>query len=202
MTAENYNLKIEKYKVLFQYVFICLISLLFGIFFANIIGMGSLLNFEEQIRAHFFSTISEDEPFANMIISVINYSLNDIICIISAFLFTFSIFNYLASDIILVYEGLNIGFSCTVLYKCCSIFNMISDLYFVYYTLFKLVLLIFIIAFLYGLSVYSFKLKSYTSTLRVRLNLKLLLFLLLFTISGCGFVFLLNSIYYVVIVIF
>ena len=195
------SIKTERKKALFQYCFVCAVSLLVGAFISVFFGKGALLDLGEQIKRHFLSPFPENAPVYNFTISLLYYSALDIACIISAFLFTFSVFNYIASDIILIYQGFSIGLSASILSRYASLFNSISDFYIVWFTIFKILELLFFIFYLNTLTKYSFELKSYSANLRVRLDLKTLLFLLLFMISGCGCVLLLNTVYCIGVII-
>ena len=201
MIPTEKNIKTEQRQALLQYCLVCVISFIGSMIIACFLSKGSLLDIGEQITLHFSAQFSKNAPLYNFIISVLYYSIVDIICIISVFLFTFSIFNYLASDVVLLYQGLNIGLSISILLRYSSLFNSISIFDIIWFIGCKSVLLIFYIIYLNTLTKYSFELKSYSANLRVSLNFKTLLYLLIFMISGCGFALLLNAIYCLGIII-
>ena len=195
MVSTNKIITEEKKKALFQYLTICIISTLFGATISLFLGDGALLDMGEQIKKHFLSPFPQNAPLYNFVLSVFYYSLDDLICIAGSFLLTFSIFNYIASDIVLLYQGMNAGLSVAVLIKYSSLFHSISYYYILWFALFRIVALIFYVVYLNTLTNHSFELKSYSANLRAKLDFKILLYLLIFMISGCGFVLLLNAIY-------
>lgn len=195
------NIITEKKKALFQYCCICLLSVLSGILIAGMLSKGALLDMGEQIKRHFLSPFSQNAPLYNFTYSVLCYSLVDVICISVAFLFTFSVFNYIASNVILIYQGFVIGLSTSVLLRYSVLFGSISYFYIIWFIILKISILIFFVFYLCILTKYSFDLKSYSANLRARLDPRVLLLLLAFMISASGFVILLNAIYCIGIII-
>lgn len=201
LTKIDSDITVEKKKIFFQYICVLLFSLVLGCAIANFVNNGLLLSFIEQIRIHFSAAFPKDKPLYNITITALCYSAPEIICIVCAFCFTFSIFNYLASDVIFFYEGINVGFSAVVLYRCIRIYEIVSISKLIWFVGFKIAFLIFILFYLYGLAVHSFELKEFTSVHRINIKIRPLLFILLYTVAGLGTTLLLNGIYCIVIFI-
>ena len=108
---------------------------------------------------------------------------------------TFSVFNYLACDTVLAYQGFSTGLSCAVLIRYTSLFNSIAYFNTVWFIIFKVLMLVFFIVYLNLLTRQSFELKAYSANLRARIDPKTLLYLMIIMIFGCGTAILLNSVY-------
>ncbi len=201
MVVQKYDRKNEIKKIIFQYTLVATAALLIGVYFSYLISNGTLLTFGEDIRKHFLADIKKDRQLGNILIYTAYYSLSDLLCIFLGFCFTFSVFNYLASDIILLCKGFSVGFSSAVFYRCVSQYSVIGYKPLVIFVILKLISLIFIVSFLCGLSAHSVELKIFLPNYRFRLNIKSLILIILYTICGIGTVFILNAIYCLLILI-
>ena len=146
-------------------------------------------------RTAYCSLWVKEYTIYNTIRAVLQYSFPDIVCIVGAFGFTFSIINYLASDAVLICEGFTVGLAATAIYRYISRFGNLSFSKFVWFIGFKSAFLIFILSFLYGLAVNSLELKEFNSVYRVKINFSKLIFLLMYSVVGLGTAILLNTVY-------
>ncbi len=199
MWIQKDNRQTEIYRILLQFALIALISLLLGICFSRVIGNGLVLSFGEQIKIHFFSEVKKDELLKSIAIFALYYSIADLLCISAAFLSTFSVFNYLVSNIILFYKGFSAGLSLSVLYKCVFNYEITDTRCFTVFTVFKIIMLTFMTLFLYGITLHSFDLKTFLPNNRFVLNLKAFLFIAMYTVAGCCTALILNGAYCFVI---
>lgn len=195
MTAHKYDIKAETKKIIFQYTIVAMASLLIGGCFSYLISNGILLTFGEEIKNHFLLEIKPDRQLDSILIYTAYYSLFDLLCVFLGFCFTFSIFNYLASDIILLCKGFSVGFSTAVFYRCVSQYSVTDYRSLIIFAILKIFTLIFITVFLCGLSIHSVQLKIFLPNYRFKLEIKSLLFIILYTICGVGTAFILNAIY-------
>lgn len=192
---KNNGINVEKKKIFIQYNFVLTMSVLLGIMAAFLTKDGALLSAGERIRTHFAVDIPDANTVYNTARAVLRYSVPDIICIVGAFCFTFSIVSYLASDIILIYEGFTVGFAAAEIYRYISIFDNLSISKFIWFVGFKSAFLIFILSFIYGLAVHALDMKEFNSVYRVKLNFGKLVFLLMYSAVGLGTAILLNTVY-------
>ena len=202
MSVEKFDRKNEIRKIIFQYATVSIAALLIGIYLACIISNGMILSFGEEIKKHFLTDIKKDRLFDSIMIYTVYYSLSDVLCIILGFCFTFSVFNYLACDIILIFKNFCVGLSSAVFYRCVSQYGMIGYIPLIIFIAFKLVSLTLIAVFLCGLSAHSVDLKIFLPNHRFRLDIKAFILIAAYTVCGIGTVFLLNAVYCIMIYIF
>lgn len=185
----------ESAKVLFQYLFLTLASVIAGMFLAR---HSSLSFLGEQASRHFSLPFRYCSSFREVFFEFCHYFLADFICIIFLICSSFSLLNCLVSDLILTFLGLRLGISISAAFSLHK-----SSPYGETWGLFLLrlgVTLCFIVC-AYHVSRCSYAFRSNLTSGRISLSPKhtMILFgifffltsaILLFHILYCGFIFL------------
>ncbi len=170
--------EIERVKILFQYFVVIAFSILFGMLLSRYVS--PLLLHERAIK-HFSSPFLYCTTAAELFWKFFYYSISDLICIAISFLSAFTVFHYFVSDVILLYQGLTLGFLITTLPKL-SPFCHNGELFLLAFFRIWMVICFFI-------HLYRIALCSYPSR-RVQWGT-----LILFTITASGIIVLSTAIY-------
>ena len=126
------------------------------------------------------------------------YSAAELICIAVTFVFTFSVLNYVTSDLILVYRGFTGGFSACLLYRILMMENTEYQpgwLRFFIFVGVKGCILIGFFLYSWCAALYSYEMKRLNATGRAIWNTRVMGALVLGTIAFCGLILFLNGFY-------
>lgn len=190
--------KLERIKILFQFVLMLICSIIIGLMLVNSLSETFYQNSMLGISAHFETVFINCKTFYDYIKAILLCALSDILSLLIIFVVSFSAFNYAVSDILLVYNGLRIGFSVSFLsaFISNSLFAYnIGRLRFVVFVFFKAVILLLILDYAYRAAVYSRKLKLTTPSGRPNIKIKVLLPFTVYTLTYIGSVIIINGVY-------
>ena len=116
--------KLEKMKISFLFSFVLLISALLGMLVVNYISTEIYANSLFRLSNHFETVFLRCSDFVGYAKIIAQYSLYDIIALLIIFASSFSMLNYLLTDIVLFYSGIKFGISVAFLIN----FSKLSDL--------------------------------------------------------------------------
>ena len=155
----------------------------------QLISQSVLFEIEKNLIYHFEIPFVECKSLFESFQVFIKLTFKDIVCFAILFFSTFTIFNYIVSDLIIFYVGFDFGFSVCLLFK----FFLNSEANISYSPngielfIFIITRLIFVASILYfsiKLSVGTFKMKSIKSNGRFTISFPILVYALFLTISG------------------
>ena len=110
--SDNINTeKLEKVKISVLFSFILLLSSICGILIANYISSELYANSVFNISTHFETAFLKASGVIDAVKIIAIYSLPDILSVLIIFAASFSVFNYIITDIALVYNGIGFGIS-------------------------------------------------------------------------------------------
>lgn len=167
----------ERFKILFQYLLVLIGSVIAGALFTFFFTENLLTQLGSNIQTHFQTIFENCNSIPQAIRLVVRYAFPELICVLLSFLFTFSMLNYLISDLILVYEGFTSGCSVFLLFRLNT--GMLWEEILFGITRFG-ILVCFSVA-LYRMALYSSQLKRFTETGRPMIHPRTVLRLILCT---------------------
>ncbi|MBQ8818744.1 MAG: hypothetical protein IJZ83_09210 [Clostridia bacterium] len=193
--SAQYERKMEKYKIIFQFALMSLASVIAGICLAHLLNESALEKTLQKIILHFKD--SRGSSFSESALKYAYICLPDIFSIALIFIFSFSFINYVISDFVLVFVGIKFGINASLIklmgFEEIGIINSLS------YWLIRFVLLIALTAYSCGMAFYSMEIKKFTQAGRIILNKKTTLLSILLTLTFIGLIFMLNGIYFLII---
>jgi hypothetical protein len=185
-------------KILFQFLLMVLCSATIGWMLVNTLSEASYHNSEFRISSHFETVFINCKILYDYIKAILLYSLSDILSLLIIFVASFSVFNYIVSDLLLVYNGMRIGFSLPFLYAFISdpvfVYN-IGLLKYIVFVFFKVGILILILDYAYRAAVYSQKLKITAPNGRPNIKIKVLFPFIIYTFTYIGSLIIINGAY-------
>ncbi len=112
--------RLEKQKIVFQFTLTLLSALLIGAILTKAYPSEFLSFAEARISSHFEKLFLNVSAFDDILSLILRYSLDDIVAILIVFAVSFFMFNYTATDIVLVFCGIKYGFTAALLSKFIS----------------------------------------------------------------------------------
>ena len=188
----------ERIKILFQYGVMLLGGFFIGTVLPSFLSQATQMNLADTIAQHFALPFSHCQGWLNRI-SLVSYdSAMDWTLVGISFLFSFSVLNYLISDILLTYMGFRFGICISMLCRLVGserngfVFRPSHLLSFLF---FKLLILICLFLYSYRLTAYSYEIKQTFKNGRASIRLEYLIPLLGSTLL-CGIlIFLIHALY-------
>ena len=188
----------ERIKILFQYGFMLLGGFFIGALLPSFFSQDTQMKLADTVAQHF------SLPFANCQgwlhrLSLVSYaSAMDWILIGISFLFSFSVLNYLISDIVLSYIGFRFGLCISILCRLigaeCNSF-VFHRSHLLSFGVFKLLIVVCLFLYSYRLTSYSYEIKQTFRNGRASIRLEHLIPLLGLTLI-CGIlIFLIHVLY-------
>ena len=107
--------RLEQAKILIQYAGVTVLSLIGGGAFTYFLKAQDYLAAFNRVYVHFTFPFSECQHISNALKLLLRYSLFSLSLAFLVFLFSFSVWNHFASQLLLVCEGGKVGFSCVLL---------------------------------------------------------------------------------------
>lgn len=196
--AKNDPLSIERAKIGFQFILMTVCSFLMGALLISFLSEEFYAKSVLRVSTHFETVFINCSELREYIFSVLLYALSDIISIAVVFVVSFAVFNYIASDIVLIYNGIKTGFTVFFLYSFVSNASLaynIGSLRYLIFVFFKAVILLLILDYSYRSAVYSAKFKTFNNMGRPNINPKVLFPFILNTLTYIGSVIILNALY-------
>ncbi len=190
--------RLERIKILFQFILMLVCSVIIGWLVVNSLTETFYQNSVLGVSTHFETVFINCKTFYDYIKEILLYALSDILSVFVIFVVSFSAFNYLVCDLLLVYNGLRIGTSVSFLsaFISNSIFAYnIGLLRFVVFVFFKAVVLMLMLDYAYRAALYSQKLKLTAPNGRPNVKVKVLLPFIVYTLTYIGSVIIINGVY-------
>ena len=191
-------LAIERAKIGFQFILMTVCSFTIGALFISFLSEEFFAQSALKLSTHFETVFINCSSIREYLFSVLLYALSDIISIAIIFVVSFAVFNYIASDIVLIYNGIKTGFTVFFLYSFVSNVALtynIGVLRYWVFAFFKAVILLLILDYSYRSAVYSAKFKIFNNTGRPEITPKVLFSFILKTLTYMGAVIILNALY-------
>ncbi len=198
-SARNRELiRIEKLKIAFQFLLMTVCSLIIGILISRALSADFYENSVLGVSSHFETIFINCSVAYDYILCIAAYSVYDLVCIIGIFLVSFAAFNYVATDMILVYCGLRFGLSVSFLsafIKNASFAYSIGIIRYIVFIFFKIAVLLLILNYAYIAAVSSISLRRTASNGRMVISSGALLRFMVYTIACAGSVLILSGLY-------
>lgn len=192
------SLKLENIKILFQFLLMLICSLTIGGVLIKSLPETFYQSLIVRVSAHFETVFINCDGIYDHIKTILLYALSDILSVAIIFVVSFSAFNYVLSDFLLVYNGIRTGASVCFLYMFISnpvfVYN-IGLLRYIVFLFFKAVILILIFDYAYRAAVYSRKLKITTPSGRPNIKIKVFFPFVMYTLTYIGSLIIINGAY-------
>ena len=149
---------IERIKILFQFLVTLLFAFVSGALLCGACSDTLVVSSQIAINAHFNSMFSGAVSFQDVFSTVVAYTLPYIFAIIAIAVLSFSVFNYLVSDVVLLICGVKVGFSITLLLSSVSSSQNIKAVTFLsilMFSIFRILILVLVVCFAYRASLFS-----------------------------------------------
>ena len=189
---------IERIKILFQFLATLLFAFIFGALLCGACSDTFLSSAQTVITTHFNSLFFGAIRLQDVFSTIITYSLPYIFAIITIAVLSFSVLNYLVSDIVLLICGVKVGFSITLLLNnAFSVHSIqgVSVLSFIIFSTFRILILVLVVCFAYRASLFSRNISFKNNNGRYYLEpLKILSFLVI-TAAYIGTIVFTNGVY-------
>lgn len=195
---DNSAARIERLKIIFQFAVTIVCSFIMGLLLIRMLPEQFYSNSVLRVSTHFETVFINCEGLYDYVLCILKYSLSDIICIVALFLVSFFTFNYVASDIVLIYNGIKIGSTLSFLWAFIAntaLSYNLGVLRYVVVVVFKLALLILIFDYSCRSALYSHKLKVVSATGRPSVKMRALVPFVVNTIAYIGSLIIFNGIY-------
>ncbi len=179
----------EYAKILFQYLFFTLISILAGAFLAKYASLSLLC--ERAVR-HFALPFQHCTSFREVTVEFFRYSLSDLICTTLLLFFSFSFLNCFCSNLILGYQGLRFGLLIAANFSLRN-FGYVGERWLLFFL--RLGITLCFVFYAYRLSRYSYEIRKTIFSGRPSLSLKDIVFFLRTSLALLGMIVLFNILY-------
>ena len=189
---------VERLKILFQFLVTLLFAFISGAILCGACSDTFHSSSQIVITKHFNSLFLGAISLQDVFLTIITYSLPYIFSIITIAVLSFSVFNYLVSDIVLLICGIKVGFSITLLLN--NVFldqsvQGVSVLSFLMFSMFRILILVLVVCFAYRASLFSRNISFRNNNGRYYLEpLKILSFAVI-TAAHIGALVFINGVY-------
>ena len=190
--------KIERFKILFQYALMVLCSCVVGVLFHSFLGSDYLLGIYSAIEDHFNSLALYCDTLTKAAVAIVKYSSAEIISVLLIFISSFAVFNYVACDVILIYNAFRFAFSATLLLS--AVHSPwadigISSLEAVSFAISRLAIILVLLIYSYYSAVYSCALRVQKENGRSSFKYRHIASYFLVTLSYVGSLLIINAFY-------
>ena len=151
--------RIETLKIKFQFLITVVCSFILGVLLFGACSDSFSLQAQKAVDTHFSNLFFGVFGIKDIFLTITVYTLPYILAIIIITVLSFSVFNYIASDIILLTCGIKIGYSITLLFNCVysdAASENIDLLDFLLFAIARLLLLALITCYAYRASLFSY----------------------------------------------
>ena len=195
-------IRIETIKFLIQYLLILIASSVAGGAFTFFLGKDAYVSFFCRIYTHFSLPFSYCRSVGDVASVLMRFATPKIIAAAVIFLFSFSVLNHLATQLVLITEGFKFGFSACILFRLCispAIREYLSVFLCAVYFIASLLLLILLVRYSVDLARRSIAVRCYSSVGRPSFSAGVLARLFLCYLKYCVLILSTYSIYCMII---
>lgn len=193
------SVKIEKEKIVFQFILMLIASAVCGICFSKLLNGTALQNVADRIIRHFCTPYAGGSTLSVFRRSYILFCIPNIICVVAVFVFSFSFINYVITDIVLAFLGFRYGFNSALIAVSAlseiGVFNSLA--YWVLYA----VILAAVLFYSCRMAFYSLTLRSFSANGRLIVEKKALLSSLLFALTVIGLILIVGGVYCLFVIV-
>ena len=190
--------KLERLKIGFQFLFVLVFSSTVGIILARSVSDNFYANWVFRISTHFETVFINCTSLFDYVLAVCRYSLFDLVSVIIVFAVSFSVLNYILTDIVLLYSGVKFGVSVAFLVeflkRSSSVYSVGRVRLFIF-ILFEFAFLALLFAYSYATARSSARLREVSSVGRPNLNATEVLKFSAKALAYVGAVLILNFLY-------
>ena len=197
-TGRDPAMRMERVKIIFQFALMTACSFVIGILLIRMLPQSFYSDSVLKVSTHFETLFINCGSFYDYIRCILKYSLSDIICIAALFCVSFAAFNYVASDVVLIYNGIRTGSAVSFLWAFISSAELaykLGVLRYVVFVVFKSILLLLVFDYSCRAAIHSRKLKSLSPAGRPNVKPRALFPFIVNTLTYVGSVIILNGIY-------
>lgn len=203
--SKNDKVALEKMKIAFQFLLMVLCSSIIGGIVSKSLSRDFYLASPGMISKHFDGIFLNCYDFLDFASYILNYAAIDIISFLVIFAVSFAVFNYVATDFVLLFGGFNFGLSVIFLSEFANSAELgysIGYLRYFIFVFFKLLVLVFLFDYSFKAAKISITLKKTGPIGRPRVKLKVLFPFIVQTLTYLGAVIIINGLYCFFIFIF
>ncbi len=189
---------LEKMKISFLFSSVLIVSTLLGIFIANYVSVSIYPNSVFLLSNHFETAFLRCTDFLGCVKIIALYSLSDIILLLIIFAVSFSILNYLLTDIVLFLAGVKFGISVAFLLTFSRISNLpysIGSIRIFIFIASELLILALLLYYSYSAAISALSFRGTNVSGRPNIKVRDFMFFSVKTAACVGAILILNAIY-------
>ena len=189
---------LEKMKISFLFSSVLIVSTLLGIFIANYVSASIYPNSVFLLSNHFETAFLRCTDFLGCVKIIALYSLSDIILLLIIFAVSFSILNYLLTDIVLFLAGVKFGISVAFLLTFSRISNLpysIGSIRIFIFIASELLILALLLYYSYSAAISALSFRGTNVSGRPNIKVRDFMFFSVKTAACVGAILILNAIY-------
>ena len=195
------RMRLESAKILFQYLLMILASSVCGAAMNQMLSDAFINDQLSGVILHFEGMFLGCDGLLSYLRCLLRYSMLDLISLAGLFACSFSIFNYVISDLILVFNGFRLGFCgvfLTHFLKGQGVYSLTYGTFFMFW-IFRLSVVFLLLRFAFRGALWARKMKSYLPGGRKALRGRVLIsFVSSLLFTACS-ILMLNTLYCVLI---
>lgn len=196
--SDSRVMRLERVKIAFQFLLMTVCSLTIGFLISGALSDSFYEESVLGVSSHFETLFVNCGSIYDYISCIALYSIYDIICIAVIFCVSFAAFNYVATDFVLVYNGVRSGLAISFLFAFVTAERCSYGIGLGRYTvfiIFKLAILVLLFSYSYRAAVSSSTLRRTEKNGRIVINPRMALRFLLYTFANVGSVLVINGLY-------
>ena len=189
---------LEKMKISFLFSSVLIVSTLLGIFIANYTSASTYPNSVFLLSNHFETAFLRCTDFLGCVKTIALYSLSDIRLLLIIFAVSFSILNYLLTDIVLFLAGVKFGISVAFLLTFSRISNLpysIGSIRIFIFIASELLILALLLYYSYSAAISALSFRGTNVSGRPNIKVRDFMFFSVKTAACVGAILILNAIY-------
>ena len=196
--SQNNDRRTERAKIAFQFVLMSVCSLIMGHLIARSFSDAFYVDRSLNVSTHFEAIFLHCSNFGDYFTCILSYALSDLLCVLLIFCVSFATFNYIISDLVLVYSGMRTGLVISFLMFFLSDTNTsynVAPIKFIVFVVFELLCLIIVWDYSYRAAIHSYELKKVTVSGRSAANTSVVVAFLINTAMYLGTILLISGSY-------
>ncbi len=189
-------IRIERLKIVFQFLLMTVFSFVVGCLIASSLSADFYESSVVGVSSHFEKLFINCATVYDHAKCVLIYSFGDVLCIAMIFLVSFSAFNYIATDLVLIYCGIRCGLSICFLSAFiggADYLYSIGIIRYIVFVFFKTAIMLLLLCYAYTAAVSSSALRRTVPNGRIVISPQAAAKFLLYTLACMGSVLMLSG---------
>ena len=192
------SVRVERLKIAFQFFIVTAVAFVIGIIVSRSLSSDFGEGFTVDVSSHFENLFINCATIYDHVECLLKYSAVDVICIGAIFLVSFAAFNYIVTELVLLYCGLRCGISVSFLsgfVGASEYAYSVGILRYLVFVFFKTAVMLLVLYYSYTAAVFSGSLRRTMQSGRMVISPKSALKFFVFTLACIGSVLILLGLY-------